>query len=357
MAGVVRVMTIHKSKGLGFDVVLLPDLEGQRLDQRRAGLAVQRSPERAVDWVLELPPKLFYEQDEVLDAHVRHAEAEACYEALALLYVAMTRAKRAMYLITKRAGRSESRNYPRLLTATLGEGPETVPVGTLNLDGAWTSGDPRWFAAVAAPSVPAADGAGEEAPLDASRVSRAIRRPARRPSAGRVGVVAAAQVFSLAGGRAAGFGDAVHALLAEVEWGDTVPEAEWRRRGEPADVVTEVIGNLQSPALAGLWRRREGADVWRERAFEIVLDGAWITGVFDRVVVAPITDGKRRVTVIDFKTDRVTTERELTDAVRRHAAQLNLYRRVAAVLAGVPVTAVAAEIVFTALRRRVAVPE
>jgi ATP-dependent helicase/nuclease subunit A len=356
MAGVVRVMTIHKSKGLGFDVVLLPDLEGQRLDQRRAGLAVERSPERTVDWVLELPPKLFYEQDAVLDAHVRRAEAEACYEAFALLYVAMTRAKRAMYLITKRAGRSESRNYPRLLTETLGEGQETVTVGTLHLEAAWNSGDARWFAAGAAQTVSPAVKAGDEAPLDASQVGRAIRRPARRPSSGRSGVVAAAQVFSLAGGRAAGFGDAVHALLAEVEWGDSVPEAAWRRRGEPADVVSEVTACLQSPALAGLWRRRDRADVWRERAFEIVLDGAWVTGVFDRVVIAPDAGGGRTVSVIDFKTDRVASEMELTDAMRRHAAQLNLYRRVAAVLAGVPSAAVGAEIVFSALRRRVSVP-
>jgi hypothetical protein len=28
-AGAIRVLTIHKSKGLGFDVVILPDLEGQ----------------------------------------------------------------------------------------------------------------------------------------------------------------------------------------------------------------------------------------------------------------------------------------------------------------------------------------
>jgi len=356
MAGVVRVMTIHKSKGLGFDVVLLPDLEGQRLDQRRAGLAVQRSSARTVDWVLELPPKLFYEQDTVLDAHVQQAEAETCYEAFALLYVAMTRAKRAMYLITKPAGRSESRNYPRLLTATLGEGPETVAVGTLNLEGAWNAGDPRWFGAAAAKTESAAAGTADEAALDPNRALRAARRPARRPSAGRAGVVPAAQIFALAGGRAADFGDAVHALLAEVEWGDAVPEAVWRRRGEPADVVREVAGCVQAPALAGLWRRREGADVWRERAFEIVIDGAWVSGVFDRVLVASETGGGRTVTVVDFKTDRVTSERELAEAVRRHSAQLNLYRRVAAVLAGVPDTSVEAEIVFTGLRQRVPVP-
>jgi hypothetical protein len=261
-----------------------------------------------------------------------------------------------MYLITKRAGRSESRNYPRLLTETLGEGQETVTVGTLHLEAAWNSGDARWFAAGAAQTVSPAVKAGDEAPLDASQVGRAIRRPARRPSSGRSGVVAAAQVFSLAGGRAAGFGDAVHALLAEVEWGDSVPEAAWRRRGEPADVVSEVTACPQSPALAGLWRRRDRADVWRERAFEIVLDGAWVTGVFDRVVIAPDAGGGRTVSVIDFKTDRVASEMELTDAMRRHAAQLNLYRRVAAVLAGVPSAAVGAEIVFSALRRRVSVP-
>jgi ATP-dependent exoDNAse (exonuclease V) beta subunit len=42
-ASAVRVMTIHKAKGLGFDLVILPDLEGNKLDQRREGLAVQRS--------------------------------------------------------------------------------------------------------------------------------------------------------------------------------------------------------------------------------------------------------------------------------------------------------------------------
>jgi hypothetical protein len=45
-AAVVRVMTIKKGKGLGFDLVILPDLEGSGLDQRRDGLAVEKAPGR-----------------------------------------------------------------------------------------------------------------------------------------------------------------------------------------------------------------------------------------------------------------------------------------------------------------------
>jgi ATP-dependent helicase/nuclease subunit A len=63
----------------------------------------------------------------------------------------------------------------------------------------------------------------------------------------------------------------------------------------------------------------------------------------------------RSVTVSDFKTDRIISEMEMNDAVGRHSSQLNLYRRVAAVLTGVPATTVEAEVVFTALRQRVPV--
>ena len=65
-AAVVRVMTIHKAKGLGFDLVILPDLEGQKLDQAREGLAVQRTDDHEVEWVLDMPTKDFAMCDDVL---------------------------------------------------------------------------------------------------------------------------------------------------------------------------------------------------------------------------------------------------------------------------------------------------
>jgi ATP-dependent helicase/nuclease subunit A len=104
-----------------------------------------------------------------------------------------------------------------------------------------------------------------------------------------------------------------------------------------------------------VWLRRGDAEVWRERAFEVVFDGVWVTGVFDRVVVERTRGRVEKVTVFDFKTDRVADDEGWQEAVRRHTPQLNVYRRVAAVLAGVPVAVVGCELVFTRVQRRMRV--
>ena len=363
-AAVVRVMTVHKAKGLGFDVVILPDLEGTKLDARRDGLAVQRAADRAVEWVLDLPTKIFCEHDAVLAAHMRAAEAAGCYENLSLLYVAMTRAKRAMYLVTKAPGKSKSHNFPKLLAETLGEGEEgaTVRVGKLELAGAFAEGEVAWHTRVVAPVVTTGK-AVETKRLDPEAVRKSRRWPSRRPSEEKSGVVGAAQMFALGGARksAADFGNAVHELLAEVEWADGAEIARlaksWSVRGAAG---AQALACLRAPELAGVWVRPAGAaaaEVWRERAFEIVLEGKWVTGVFDRVVIERDTSGRAvRATVFDFKTDRVADDSEVAAALARHEAQLNLYRRVAAVFAQLGDERTACELVLTSVQRRVAVP-
>lgn len=358
-AAVVRVMTIHKAKGLGFDVVILPDLEGTRLDSRREGLAVQRAADRTVEWVLDLPNKLFSERDPVLTTHIGAAEAEAAYENLSLLYVAMTRAKRAMYLITKPPGKSTSRNFPKLLAETLGDENIGVRVGKLELPGAFAEGDADWHTRVekmaAKPAAPA-----KIVRLDAKTAKKSRRLLSRRPSAGKEAILPGALIFSLESSGAADFGTMVHALLAEVEWLDEAGlkrfEAAWQGLGAAGQ---EALGCLRAPELARVWQRPAvpRAEVWRERAFEVVLDGVWVTGVFDRVVVAQDSQGRAiRAEVFDFKTDLVTGEAGLKELVARHAAQLELYRQVAAVLAGLDVAAVECQLVATRSGRLAVVP-
>ncbi len=355
-AAVVRVMTIHKSKGLGFDVVLLPEIEGKKMDLRRDGLAVQHAPDRAVKWVLDLPPKLIAERDPVLADYVRGAEAEAGYESLSLLYVAMTRAKRAMFVLTKPPGKSASHNFPRLLAETLGRDAGEIAVGAKRYAGGWSSGDPQWHLAVK-PTVPKEVASDE---IGAIAATPATRRIARRPSGERGGQMDAARLFMLEENEAIAFGHAVHELLAEVEWGgaevETFAVDAWADRGLAGE---EALACLRAPALAAVWARPVGAaEVWRERAFEIVLGDEWVTGVFDRVVVERDARGRAHwATVYDFKTDRIEREADVPAAVQRHSTQLNLYRRVAARLTGLDPAAVRCELVFTRLRCRAEVTD
>jgi len=346
-AAVVRVLTVHKAKGLGFDLVILPDLQGKSLGERRRGLAVQKAADRSVSWILDLPNQLFAERDPVLGAYLTDASVDSAYESLCLLYVAMTRAKRAMYVVTEPVGESVSRNFPQLLLQTLGE--------------TYEEGNPRWYEPLN-PKTAEETGPAALRPLPEDEPSRP-RLPARTPSGTETSSIEGPVVFALAEQGGKEHGNAIHALLAAVEWWPVGPAGkgagpEWG--AADAGAQSEARACLDSVELAVVFRRPPQVarvEVWRERSFEVVLDGAWITGVFDRVVIERAEDGRAvRAAVWDFKTDRVGDRSGAERAAGRYAGQIDLYRRVAARLTGLPMAAVDAALVFTCLGQTVDLP-
>ena len=345
-AGVVRVLTIHAAKGLGFELVILPDFQGHTMDAMREGLAVQRSADRQIEWVLDLPSALFYEADEVLSAHVAARRADAAYEAMCKFYVAMTRAKRAMYVITEPVGTSKSHNFPKLLEQTLGD--------------TWSAGDVDWYKGLTAKEEKLAPAA--LVPLDPASVRRVARLPSRRPSDTH-SVGKSVKLFAAAASGAAHFGTEVHALFETVEWWHKSGAAAWlaarQQEGASAEALAEVLRTLNHPQLTTVFEPNENySEVWRERTFEVIIDGVWLTGVFDRVLVARDTQGRATsALVIDFKTDRSGPSDGDGVAVAKHADQLNLYRRVAAILTGLPEARVGCSLVLTAGPRLVMVPQ
>jgi ATP-dependent exoDNAse (exonuclease V) beta subunit len=105
----VQVMTIHKSKGLGFDVVILPEIPNESVPQSQY-FDIARTDR----WLAETPPKWA----RTLIPELREAEEQwgqnQRYEAFCTLYVALTRAKRGLYVFLEPLGRSTSPDKPSL---------------------------------------------------------------------------------------------------------------------------------------------------------------------------------------------------------------------------------------------------
>ncbi len=283
----------------------------------------------------------------MLSAYVAAKESDAAYEALCKFYVALTRAKRAMYVITEPVGSSLSQNFPKLLERTLGD--------------SWAVGDPSWFVAQSGENK-SESLAAELAQLPESAGGRVVRLQPRRPSDAGPKPERVA-LFGSDGPGAAEFGRQVHALFETVEWwGESLAPA-WMaaRKEEGADPVAllETWTCLQSPVMAPVFTRPNGkTEVWRERAFEVVLDGAWLSGVFDRVMIERDATGRAaRAWVVDFKTDRRRERADVTlRAVKQYASQLGIYRRAAAVLTRLPARSVCCTLVLTAACELVEVP-
>lgn len=341
-ANVVQVMTIHKAKGLTFDVTLVPDLEAKnkRLDTaRKDSLHTQINPNGDPEWILDLPAREICEVVEPLGEAGEQARAEACYENLCKLYVALTRPRRGLYIITTRPS-DKSGYFPRLLTDALAQDDGrdlegcSAPAKVM-----FESGSFKWLETWDKKQA-AEEAETEFEPITSERRHRRLAR--RRPSAHGGTVFGGATLFEPNGTDAAAFGQAVHAIFEEIEWRDdsTAAILQTHAVANPAAAI-EVERCFENGEVAAMFEPIDGAEVWLERAFELVIDGEFCSGVFDRVV---LHDGTAQI--IDFKTDRVDDD-TIAAAVKRHQPQLELYRRVLARLTGLEEEAITCQLVFT----------
>jgi len=93
----VQIMTMHKAKGLEFDVVLLPGLAKKSKSDEHELLLIE-SRNAPHDYLLMAPIKSASEQGDRIYKYLAWSEAQRqAYEDLRLLYVATTRAKEKIY--------------------------------------------------------------------------------------------------------------------------------------------------------------------------------------------------------------------------------------------------------------------
>jgi ATP-dependent exoDNAse (exonuclease V) beta subunit len=321
----IQVMTVHKAKGLGFDVVILPEIEDSQVPN--AGhFKVARDEQGS--WMLQ-PPAAWVRRlvPELRDAEARWA-ADQRYEALCVLYVALTRARRGLYVLLTEppSSRRDAGTYAS---------PANLLLQTLDADQSgvvFQSGDPGWIKQVERRS--------EASPQAEPVLAEAIQIRGRSTPSG--AKQAAQPVAGGWGGMR--LGREVHAEFERIGWlGEGVPEPG---EGGAAELVREC---LEVAEIAALFERRDGIEALREQPIEVLLDGHWMSGVIDRLLISRDEQGKAlAATVVDFKTDRIEDAAELAE---RYSGQMLAYRRAVAEALEVDLGVIDCAVVSTALKQ------
>lgn len=304
-AAAVQVMTVHKSKGLGFDVVVLPEVPTEKIPSLTHYRTICGE-----GWITSAPTKWA----RAMIPELCEAEEKWClqqtYESFCKLYVAMTRAKRGLHVFLEPASRSTKEDKASLsnwLMCSLeleGKIGDVFEVGSED----WTGGIKLRELKPETVLPPLG-----KAVAKRTRATPSGEKPKGKPVVG----------GSCEGRR---FGTAVHAAFEKISWTDET--------GLP--VFPEQIRRTMDDILAAaeVWelfrRNKRRIDLHREQRIEAVIDGKWLSGVIDRLHLHRDENGEvRRVEIIDFKTDRVDSAGELRE---KYAGQMNAYRQAMAAI-------------------------
>lgn len=349
-ASAVRVMTIHKSKGLEFDIVILPDLDWLIHDAPDVNVGSPAPAERP-DLVLIhrnatvsslLPPELRRAIDQQRRTDVQ--------ESLCCLYVAMTRAAHALYLViaSQPAKQDGTTTYQKtaagLLRAALVDRPDVPPSTKL-----FEFGDAHWHIDSTARS---------EAPLERSPRKLPSQIPLARRENGRIrgreavspsqkksaSVVSATSVLSTAAVAGLNRGTLWHLWCQHITWTDDAPIDKNRLLsvGRPccrdeeqlAAECEAFLSAIAAKSIRRIFSQRDVRVSWEvlaadveikcinEYRFSILDGGQCLTGSIDRLIL--LSKGGRVVgaEVVDFKTDLAGQSTPLRESYRE---QVRLY--------------------------------
>lgn len=383
-AASIRVMTIHQSKGLQFDIVVLPELEGAIPGQMSDFIVGRPGPSQPVNLVCrsgnaELREFFPAELQQLYDANLK----QKIEESLCVLYVALTRPIHALHMIVKPAKETE-KNPPKtsagLLRATLA--PSKPATGEKLL---YEHGQKDWYhnwlklAGDAAKKTPVAATTGA-APIVLAKQSRLPRRldrvaPSQLEGGNRFLL---SEVFRESSA-ALQAGTLFHAWFEQIEWQeDGLPDKSRLRDvargaldGEDSSQlnVDELIARFQKMLKAKSVERALSRDayrqslleeqparkrelgscefrVYRERTFALRQDEHLMTGAIDRLVLQVAGGNVIGAQVLDYKTDDISQPGKFAERIEHYRPQLTAYCEAVARLYDLPRNSVTARLVF-----------
>ena len=325
--GVVRVMTVHQSKGLTFDMTIVSGLEGKGAGNTDS-LHLEGEPP---SWGCLLPSKDHSAADPVMREATESLRAESEYGNLCTAYVAMTRSKFALYVLTpKLPTPTTTKSFARLLRLTLSD------------DQAFVSGHADWYDSHPLPTDTDTEvsRSGDAATAALPKCIAGTPHPVSPSSltGKKVAKVAQPEGDSTISLEAADLGTEIHELLSRIEW-----ETAKIDLTSCSKSAHELLKTFLKSAEAEEVFSKPGEDwiLWNEKPFDLMAGGKWISGIFDRVHIRREGGKAVEARIYDYKTNRSTPEA----IAQQYEGQMEQYRLAAAKLLGITIDKVSAQTV------------
>ena len=361
----VRVMTVHQSKGLQFDICVLPELDKPLRGQTPQLVVGRAGPAQPIERICRYVNK---DQQTLLPKKFQDMfttyERQQIEEALCVLYVALTRPIHALHMIvapSKENEKSIPATAAGVLRAVLTDGARAEAEKVL-----YENGDPAWAEQLAPAEIEAPSA--EPTPLvirlaqreGAASRGMASQSPSQLEGGPRVDL---AQHLQLDRSAAMDWGTAMHACFEQIVWlDDGVPEEDMLRRKlqalqlpqtNVAAVVARFQRSMDKPNVRAVLSRSAYEPnltprVWNERAFVVRREDTILRGTFDRLVV--LFDGEKPICadIIDFKSDALDANDPAAVEAKKelYRPQLEAYRSAVEHLYGLASDQIATRLVF-----------
>ncbi|MFY9256478.1 MAG: UvrD-helicase domain-containing protein [Fuerstiella sp.] len=372
----IRVMTVHQSKGLEFEIVVLPELDGRlfKTPNAAAGMpAPGESPDQVCIWRNRAIRSLLPAS---LQAAFEQTVSRDVSEALCLLYVALTRAVHALHMfIPPITSQKPPATFAGVLLASLVD-DHVAPADQV----IYEAGDPDWFLqqphTTVKPTVQQGAARRRRLPVIQFAAQRERQRGLRREAPSRHDETRlylptedrkSARVQAEIDPRTKG--TLIHAWFEQIEWlaDDNVPLPSEQRLVDcvrnmfvPERILKPLLAEffamlqtksaVESLSMNGVAVLpqfssyaddiKRGSAVFRveqERQFVLKRDGAIVQGTIDRLVLLQLGGKPVAAEILDFKTDRLFGDRTewIAEKVSHYGAQLAEYRRAVANCFGV----------------------
>ena len=333
----VHIMTMHKSKGLEYDAVILPLLGGKSLcDTSRMHYLEARDAKGQLLGIL-LPPGNDDQRAAwpELEPYIENWKSKQLKESRNLLYVALTRAAHANYIIlngnTIKSDDDIPTNYGSMICQALNiKNDKPLKVTAL-----YAEGSRDWRKA----------GQLVDAPenLPPPQLLPPTRRRARVSPSKAHGEPNAEQVEECrpmpdSNTDGTELGIRVHACWEEISW---LHEHLPLWISAPSNDEQRIVVNaLQQNDVRALFTAQPGQQVYNEQCIEAInAKNEWVSGIIDRLVLTQDEQGcVTAAHIIDFKTNKLTSTDESAYNTLKSAytGQMKAYRELIALAFELP---------------------